>query len=232
MGAGLCRSESEQVDGDVEGYEAWSSSVTMVVATRSVRAAYSQADGSEWPSMRAEPADRELVDAAIAGDDEAFRVLVDREQANVLALCRRVLRDGAEAEDVAQEAFLQAYRSLPTFRGDGPFGAWLGRIAVRMAIARLKRPAELRADPTRAEGWLVDVADAADPQSLALDAEYRSEVLHAVSRLPEAQRRIVTMRFYGDMSLDEISSATGAPMGTVKSRLHRALAALRGRLGS
>ena len=182
--------------------------------------------------MRAEPSDRELVDAVIAGSDEAFRMLVDREQANVIAICRRVLRDGAEAEDVAQEAFLQAYRSLPTFRGDGPFGAWLGRIAVRMAFARLKRPAELRVDHTREEGWLVDMTDAADPQSLTLSAENRTEVMKAVSKLPEAQRRTVAMRFYGDMSLEEISSATGVPKGTVKSRLQRALATLRERLGS
>lgn len=204
----------------------------MVGMTRFAGAAYSETDGTEWAPMTAELTDRDLVDAVIAGDDEAFRMLVDREQAKVVAICRRVLRDGAEAEDVAQEAFLQAYRSLPTFRGDGPFGAWLGRIAVRMAFARLKRPAELRADPTREEGWLVDMTDAADPQSQALSAEYRSEVLEAVSRLPEAQRRTVAMRFYGDMSLEEISTATGVPMGTVKSRLHRALAALRGRLGS
>ena len=155
----------------------------MVMTTRSGGAAYSGSDGTEWASMRAEPSDRELVDAVIAGSDEAFRMLVDREQANVIAICRRVLRDGAEAEDVAQEAFLQAYRSLPTFRGDGPFGAWLGRIAVRMAFARLKRPAELRVDHTREEGWLVDMTAAADPQSLTLSAENRTEVMKAVSKL-------------------------------------------------
>jgi RNA polymerase sigma-70 factor (ECF subfamily) len=137
-----------------------------------------------------------------------------------------------EAEDVAQEAFVQAYRALPTFRGDGPFGAWLGRIATRMAVARLKRPADLRADPTREEGWLIDPGSGVDPQLTMLDGERRAQVQAAISSLPEHQRRIVAMRFYGDMSLDEISSATGAPVGTVKSRLHRALAALRGRLGS
>lgn len=196
------------------------------------RAAYSDADGSDLAPMTLEPPDRVLVDAVISGDDEAFRVLVDREKANVIGLCRRVLGDRTEAEDVAQEAFLQAYRALPTFRGDGPFGAWLGRIAMRMAIARLKQPTPLRADPTRAEGWLVNPSESVDPQSITLDDERRAEILQAISKLPEAQRRIVAMRFYGDMSLDEISSATGAPLGTVKSRLHRALASLRGRLGS
>lgn len=182
--------------------------------------------------MTLEPTDRALVDAVISGDDEAYRVLVDREQENVIGLCRRVLRDPREAEDVAQEAFIQAYRALPTFRGEGAFGAWLGRIATRMAYARLKRPTELRADPTREDGWLIDAADGIDPQRVILDGERRAEIEQAISSLPEHQRRIVEMRFYGGMSLDEISTATGAPVGTVKSRLHRALAALRGRLGS
>ena len=203
-----------------------------VPLTRQNRAAYSGVDDSGSGAMTLEPTDRALVDAVISGDDEAYRVLVDREKANVIGLCRRVLRDPQEAEDVAQEAFIQAYRALPTFRGDGAFGAWVGRIASRMAYARLKRPTELRADPTREDGWLIDAAESIDPQRAILDGERRAEVQRAISSLPEHQRRIVEMRFYRGMSLEEISSATGAPLGTVKSRLHRALAALRGRLGS
>mgnify|MGYP001827482186 CR=1 FL=1 len=182
--------------------------------------------------MTLEPTGRALVDAVISGDDEAYRVLVDREKEHVIGLCRRVLRDPQLAEDVAQEAFIQAYRALPTFRGDGPFGAWLGRIAMRMAVAKLKRPGDLQADPTREEGWLIDPAGNIDPQTATLDGERRAQVRDAISALPEHQRRTVEMRFYGDMSLDEISSATGAPLGTVKSRLHRAMTALRGRLRS
>jgi RNA polymerase sigma-70 factor (ECF subfamily) len=182
--------------------------------------------------MTLEPTDRALVDAVISGDDEAFRVLVDREKENVIGLCRRVLRDPQLAEDVAQEAFIQAYRALPTFRADGAFGAWVGRIASRMAYAELKRPTELRADPTREDGWLIDAGEGIDPQSAILGEERRAEVRRAIATLPEHQRHIVEMRFYRGMSLEEISTATGAPLGTVKSRLHRAMAALRGRLGS
>jgi RNA polymerase sigma-70 factor (ECF subfamily) len=203
-----------------------------VPLTRLDRAAYSGVDDSDSGSMTLEPTDRALVDAVISGDDEAYRVLVDREKENVIGVCRRVLRDPALAEDVAQDAFIQAYRALPTFRGDGAFGAWLGRIASRLAYAKLKRPTELRADPTREEGWLIDAAEGIDPQRVLLDEERRSEVQQAIASLPEHQRNIVEMRFYGGMSLEEISSAPGAPLGTVKSRLHRALAALRGRLGS
>lgn len=203
-----------------------------VPLTRPDRAAYSGFDDSNSRSMTLEPTDRALVDAVIAGDDEAYRLLVDREKENVIGLCRRVLRDPQLAEDVAQEAFIQAYRALPTFRGDGAFGAWVGRIASRMAYAKLKRPTELRADPTREDGWLIDAGEGIDPERVLLDGERRAEVQRAISTLPEHQRRIVEMRFYRGMSLEEISSATGAPLGTVKSRLHRALAALRGRLGS
>ena len=203
-----------------------------VPLTRPSRASYSDVDDSDSGSMTLEPTDRALVDAVISGDDEAYRVLVDREKENVIGLCRRVLRDPQLAEDVAQEAFIQAYRALPTFRGDGAFGAWVGRIASRMAYASLKRPTELRADPTREDGWLIDAGEGIDPQRAILEGERRVEVQRAISSLPEHQRRIVEMRFYGGMSLEEISSATGAPLGTVKSRLHRALAALRGRLGS
>jgi RNA polymerase sigma-70 factor (ECF subfamily) len=177
--------------------------------------------------------DRRLVDAVLAGDDDAFRVLVERESSNVIGLCRRMLGDPYEAEDVAQEAFLRAYRSLPTFRGDGPFGAWVWRIALRMALARLKqRPADLQADPTRAEGWLEVPEAESDPAGGLLGEEQRQELLHAISALPESQRRVVALRFHSEQSLEEISTSTGVPIGTVKSRLHRALAALRHQLGT
>src|SRR3954466_15678043 len=83
------------------------------------------------------PDDLEIVRAVLAGNREAFRVLVDRESGSVIRVCYRVLGDLHEAEDIAQETFVTAYRSLASWRGDGPFGAWLTRIAVRLALRRL-----------------------------------------------------------------------------------------------
>ena len=71
----------------------------------------------------------------LAGDGEAFRVLVEREQGPVIVVCRRITGDPDEAQDAAQEAFVRAFRALATFRGDGPFGAWVSRIATRVALA-------------------------------------------------------------------------------------------------
>src|SRR3954471_11508538 len=85
------------------------------------------------------PDDLEIVRAVLAGNREAFRVLVDRESGSVIRVCYRVLGDLHEAEDIAQETFVTAYRSLASWRGDGPFGAWLARIAVRLAVRQAGR---------------------------------------------------------------------------------------------
>jgi RNA polymerase sigma-70 factor (ECF subfamily) len=174
--------------------------------------------------------DRALVDAVLSGDSDAFQLLVEREARLVIGVCTRILRDPAEAEDVAQEAFLKAYASLATFRGDASFGAWVTRIAVRRAGARLS---------ARRDAWSLDneaheqtgaaaLASATDLELETIDAEARRALWDAVAGLPKDQREAVTLRFAHDLTVDEIAARTGSPAGTVKSRLHRAMASLRG----
>ncbi|MDQ2964320.1 MAG: sigma-70 family RNA polymerase sigma factor [Chloroflexota bacterium] len=171
--------------------------------------------------------DRQLVDAVLAGSSEAFRVLVERESALVIGVCRRILGDPDEAQDVAQDAFLRAYRSLATYRGEGAFGAWVTRIAARMSVARLAARGPLVSiDPAVAETWVAGESDE-NPEARALDGEQRRAIMEAIAGLPASQRDVITMRFYGDLTLDEIAETTDAPLGTVKSRLHRGLATLR-----
>jgi RNA polymerase sigma-70 factor (ECF subfamily) len=177
-----------------------------------------------------------IVRAVLAGDREAFRVLVDRESGSVVRACYRVLGDLHEAEDVAQEAFVTAYRSLATWRGDGPFGAWLSRIAVRLAVRQLGK--------RRAVAWLptTDTAPAGDtiaplpagqsthPEHVALRAERASTARRAVADLDEPYREVVALRFFGERSLEEIATTTGRPLSTIKTQLRRGLLRLRDRL--
>ncbi|MEX2546925.1 MAG: sigma-70 family RNA polymerase sigma factor [Chloroflexota bacterium] len=171
--------------------------------------------------------DRPLVDAVLAGDRDAYRALVERESMSVIGLCTAILRDPDEAQDAAQDAFVQAYRSLATYRGDGTFGAWIGRIATRMAISRAA---------ARGQQWRTESMDAsglnlrdelASPERQLADLEHAEALRLAIQDLPADQRQVVALRFYEDMPLERIAVETRAPLGTVKSRLHRALARLR-----
>ncbi len=177
--------------------------------------------------------DRDLADAVLAGDDDAFRVLVERESGDVLRLCRRLLRDPDEAEDAAQDAFIAAYRALPTWRGDGSFGAWVRRIAARTAVVRLaaRRDVPLSC-PGSDDGFDTPAHAGAEPEALVLGREQREELAALLASLPAAHRRVVAMRFSSEMSIDEIALATGVPSGTVKSRLHRAMGDLRDRFAT
>ncbi len=180
--------------------------------------------------------DRRIVDAVLSGDPDAFRGLVEREGPAVVATCARILGDRAEAEDVAQEAFVIAYRSLATWRAEGAFGAWLSRIAVRLAIRRAARRRQLTwLDPLAAEAdepgrdrfRAAGRLDAPDPASSVLRTERDAELRAAVAALEEPYREVVALRFFAERSLAEIAEATERPLGTVKTHLHRGLARLR-----
>jgi RNA polymerase sigma-70 factor, ECF subfamily len=171
--------------------------------------------------------ERAAVEAVLAGDRDAFRVLVERESAAVIRACHRVLGDLHEAEDAAQEAFVIAFRGLAAWRGDGPFAAWLTRIAVRVALRRAKRRRDVTwIDPTDpAKG--IDLPGGPDPAITTLRAERAAGLRTAVGRLDEPYREVIALRFFGELSLDEIASQTGRPLGTVKTHIRRGLLRLR-----
>lgn len=182
--------------------------------------------------------ERVAVEAVLAGDRDAFRVLVDREAAMVVRACYRILGDRHDAEDAAQEAFVIAYRSLGSWRGEGTFGAWLSRIGVRVALRLAARRRTVQwvtpvvgSDSDPAIQIVDRSATAADPAILAVRAERTADLRSAVARLDEPYRETVALRFFAERSLAEIAAETGRPLGTVKTHLHRGLQRLRDVLG-
>jgi RNA polymerase sigma-70 factor (ECF subfamily) len=174
--------------------------------------------------------DRAIVQAVLTGDRDAFRLLVEREQGTVYRACLRILGRPHDAEDVAQESFVIAYRSLAGFRGEGPLAGWLVRIATRQAYRRLGQrrqttPIDDIADlPLQAPG--------ADPVAALLAGERERTVRLAVAALPDPYRETVALRFFGDLSLDEIAVTTRRPLNTVKTHLRRGLERLRQAMGT
>ena len=169
--------------------------------------------------------DRSLARAIVAGDHDAFRVLADREAASVFHTCFRILRRSADAEDAAQEAFVIAYRTIGTYRGDGSLGAWLSRIAARHALRRLAH--RLEAEPLDGETYVRWLVGGPDPAREALAAERGGLIRSAVAALPDPYGETIALRFFAELSLAEIAATTGRPLGTVKTHLHRGLVRLR-----
>jgi RNA polymerase sigma-70 factor (ECF subfamily) len=185
---------------------------------------------------------RRVVAAVLGGDTEAFRDLVERESATVVRACYRVLGNSHDAEDAAQEAFVTAYRALGTWRGDGSFASWISRIAVRTALRHAGRRNRTRqltwSEPPKVGsettpdliGRIAQGGDGGDPAHAFLRAERSDRVRAAVAGLEEPYREVVALRFFGELSLAEIAGASGRPVGTVKTHLHRGLLRLRNTL--
>ena len=173
-----------------------------------------------WHDERVD--DRALIDAVLAGDRDRFAVVVERETPTVYRACLRILGQRYDAEDVAQEAFVTAFRSLRTYRGEGSLRGWLLRIATRLAFRRLaqRRPTDPLDDPLAAR---LATDPRADPGVAVILHERQAAVRDAVAALPAQYREVVALRFFGDLSLSEIANITGRPLNTVKTHLRRGL---------
>ena len=176
--------------------------------------------------------DQALVERAQKGDKQAFEQLVGKYQRKLGRLLSRFIRDHAEVEDVAQEAFIKAYRALPEFRGESAFYTWLFRIAVNTAknylTAQGRRPPELDVDCSDAEQQEGAEAmhELASPESLVLSDEIHRMVMATLESLPEDLRTAITLREIEGLSYEEIAEIMGCPVGTVRSRIFRAREAI------
>ena len=187
--------------------------------------------------MGPDASDLSLVRRVQRGERGAYDLLVLKYQHKVVKLVMRYLGDAADAEDVAQEAFIKAYRALPQFRGDSAFYTWLYRIAINTAknalAARNRNPVtydlDMQGNDEAAE-MIGKLKDPETPEGLALTEEIRNIVNAEIGELPEDLRTAIVLRELEGMSYEEIASAMDCPVGTVRSRIFRAREAIDRRL--
>jgi RNA polymerase sigma-70 factor, ECF subfamily len=187
--------------------------------------------------MAADASDLSLVQRVQRGDRGAFDVLVLKYQHKVVKLVTRYVRNPAEAEDIAQDAFIKAYRALPQFRGDSAFYTWLYRIAINTAknavVARDRNPVNFDLDMTdNEESYEMQgrLKDSETPEALVLTDEIRTTVNAAIANLPEDLRTAIVLRELEGLSYEEIAATMDCPVGTVRSRIFRAREAIDSRL--
>ena len=187
--------------------------------------------------MTADASDLSLVQRVQRGDKGAFDVLVLKYQHKVVKLVMRYVRNPAEAEDIAQDAFIKAYRALPQFRGDSAFYTWLYRIAINTAknavVARDRNPVDFDLDMTNNdESYEMQgrLKDSETPEALVLTDEIRTTVNAAIANLPDDLRTAIVLRELEGLSYEEIAATMDCPVGTVRSRIFRAREAIDGRL--
>jgi RNA polymerase sigma-70 factor, ECF subfamily len=182
--------------------------------------------------MMQDDSDQQLVQRVQAGDRAAFDLLVRKYQHRVLKLVSRFVSDAAEAEDVAQEAFLKAYRALASFRGDSAFYTWLYRIAINTAknalVSSRRRPVDFDLDLQDPEQYdrHARLKEGDTPEGVLLTEEIRTVVERAMEQLPEDLRTAIVLRELEGLSYEEIAEAMDCPVGTVRSRIFRAREAI------
>ena len=187
-------------------------------------------------SKYSEQLDEDLVLRVQRGDKSAFDFLVIKYQHRIIQLVNRYVKDPSEAQDVAQEAFIKAYRALGNFRGDSAFYTWLYRIAINTAKNYLVSRSRSNSD------YQVDIQDAEvfenapllqgmeTPERHLLNQEIVDTIQEAIDKLPEDMRTAIMLREFEGMSYEEIAEAMDCPVGTVRSRIFRAREAIDNKL--
>lgn len=182
--------------------------------------------------MTAAETDQQLVERVQRGDSRAFDLLVLKYQHKIFGLISRYVHDADEVQDVAQEAFIKAYRALPKFRGDSQFYTWLYRIAVNTAknhlVSRSRRPPGSDVEVEDAEYYDGGEAlrDVETPESALFGAELKAVVEQAIANLPDDLKTAVTLREFDGLSYEDIADIMDCPVGTVRSRIFRAREAI------
>lgn len=172
--------------------------------------------------------DQQLVERVQKGDKRAFDLLILKYQHKIFAVISRFIRDHSEVQDVAQDAFIKAYRALPNFRGESAFYTWMYRIAINTAknylVARNRRPPATDLEVEDAEFYSGNEAmhEMNTPESSLMRDELQAVIDLAFQELPEDLRRAVTLREIDGLSYEEIAAAMDCPIGTVRSRIFRA----------
>jgi RNA polymerase sigma-70 factor (ECF subfamily) len=172
--------------------------------------------------------DQQLVERAQKGDSRAFDLLVKKYQHKILGLISRYVQDHSEVQDVAQEAFIKAYRALGSFRAESAFYTWMYRIAINTAknylVSRGRRPPGSDLDISDAE--IVDqsgrLSDIESPEAAIARDQLEAAVFEAIEKLPDDLRTAITLREFDGLSYEDIATIMECPVGTVRSRIFRA----------
>ncbi|MBE0439256.1 MAG: RNA polymerase sigma factor RpoE [Gammaproteobacteria bacterium] len=176
--------------------------------------------------------DLELVQRVQAGDKKAFDVLIMKYQQRIIHVITGFVHDPVEALDVAQEAFIKAYRAIPNFRGDSAFYTWLYRIAINTSknhlTSRARRPPAMDVDAMDATNFYdaPELKDFDTPESSLLNHELEGVINKAIDELPEDTATAIKLREFEGMSYEEIAQVMDCPIGTVRSRIFRAREAI------
>ena len=178
--------------------------------------------------MNEQLTDQVLIERVQNGDKQAFNLLVTKYQNKVCNLISRYVSNPGDVPDVAQEAFIKAYRAIPSFRGESAFYTWLYRIAVNTAknhiVAQGRRPPATDVDAEEAEFYETGNAlkEISNPENLTLSKELQRVVFSAIEALPEDLKTAMTLRELDGLSYEEIAEVMDCPVGTVRSRIFRA----------